>query len=67
MARFHFPLSKAREAEIQKLQRERALKQPAPRIGLSMEEIVEDAGLDDDAFRAIKDRPPRTSGRARVA
>jgi hypothetical protein len=67
-AQFYFPLSKAREAEIRILQRERALQQPALRIGLSTEEIVEDAGLDEDAYLPVRRAATRpTSERARVA
>lgn len=67
-AQFYFPLSKAREAEIRRLQRERALQQPAPRIGLSTEEIVEDAGLDDDAYLPVRRAATRpASERAPVA
>ena len=58
VARFHFPLSKERDAQVTKMQRALAQDQPALAVRLSREEIVEDAGLDDDAYAALA-RPPR--------
>jgi hypothetical protein len=53
VARFYEPLSKRKEAEIQRLQRAR-LARPTADIRLSDEEIVEDAGLDfDDLSQSI--------------
>jgi hypothetical protein len=60
VARFHLPLSKAREFEIQEIQRRRLRVDPVVNIGLTSEEIVEDAGLDDDAFAATR-RAARSS------
>jgi hypothetical protein len=51
LAQFYFPLSKSRDAEIGQLQKARNRSDQRLRIGLTPEEIVEDAGLDDDAFQ----------------
>jgi hypothetical protein len=45
---FHIPPTKLQEAEISAIQRARLRGQPVPDVRLSHEEIVEDAGLDDD-------------------
>jgi hypothetical protein len=60
MARFYFPLTKARDAEIVELQRARieGVGQNLP-ISLAAEEIVEDAGLEDEGYPAPKDAPTR--------
>jgi hypothetical protein len=50
VARFYIPLSKKKEADIREAQRARAKFMKKADIRLSSEEIVEDAGLDDDAM-----------------
>lgn len=50
VAHFYVPLSKTAEAEIRGIQRARLRGLPLPDIRLSDEEIVEDAGLEDDGF-----------------
>jgi hypothetical protein len=68
VARFHFPVSKARDAEIRELQFARTLGQPALRMRLSTEAIVEDAGLDEDAWLAGESRTShKARARSRVA
>ncbi len=52
VAVFHIAPSKAREAEIVLIQRARLRGEPMPDIRLSTEEIVEDAGLDDETVFA---------------
>jgi hypothetical protein len=59
IARFYFPLSKARGAEIGQLQKARNHFDGRPKIGLTAEEIVEDAGLEDDAYPAPEQTPSR--------
>jgi len=50
VARFYVPISKAVEADIRAIQRARLKGLPVPDIRLTEEEIVEDAGLDDEGF-----------------
>jgi len=52
IAPFYYPLTKAREAEIGRLQKARNDPNRKIRIGLTSEEIVEDAGLEDDGYPA---------------
>lgn len=63
VATFHIPPTKAQEAEITVIQRARLHGQPVPDIRLSNEEIVEDAGLDDDGEFAVPLRPATRSAR----
>lgn len=53
VAVFHIAPSKAQEAEIATIQRARLRGEPLPDVHLSNEEIVEDAGLDDDSDFAV--------------
>jgi hypothetical protein len=48
IARFYLPLSKERDKELTKIRYTRARKEVTPTIRLRKEEIVEDAGLDDN-------------------
>jgi hypothetical protein len=48
VARFHIPLPKDAEVEIQQTQRARLKQERAAQINMSADEIVEDAGLEDD-------------------
>jgi hypothetical protein len=48
IAEFYIPLSKAREAEIGQLQKARNQGEQRLQVGLTADEIVEDAGLDDE-------------------
>lgn len=50
IAPFYFPLTKKREAEIGKLQKARNDPNRKIRVSLTTEEIVEDAGLEDDGY-----------------
>jgi hypothetical protein len=50
VARFYVPISKEREAEIRLVQRARLNQLPHPDVRLGEDEIVEDAGLEDDSF-----------------
>lgn len=60
VARFHIAPTKAREAEIATIQRARLRGEPEPDIRLTSEEIVEDAGLDEDTdFVSLTKRPAR--------
>jgi hypothetical protein len=49
-ARFYVPITKEEEAEIRLIQRARLRDKMLPDVRLTDEEIVEDAGLEDDAF-----------------
>lgn len=53
VARFHLPLTKEHEERIRVTQRARIKGEPEIDVRLSIEEIVEDAGLDDDAMSPI--------------
>jgi hypothetical protein len=53
VARFYIPIDKAVEAEIRGIQRARLKGAPLADIRLTEEEVVEDAGLDDDPFIPI--------------
>ncbi len=50
VARFHIPLPKDREAAIRRIQRARLKSEPVADMRLTVEEVVEDAGLDDDGI-----------------
>jgi hypothetical protein len=50
VARFYVPLSKTDEVEIRSIQHARLKGLPLPDIRLTDEEIVEDAGLEDNTF-----------------
>jgi len=63
VATFHIPPTTAQEAEITVIQRAWWHGQPVPDIRLSNEEIVEDAGLDDDGEFAVPPRPATRSVR----
>jgi hypothetical protein len=52
VARYHVPLRREQENEIRRLQRARVKREPVVDIRLTTEEIVEDAGLDDDEVAA---------------
>lgn len=49
-ARHYIPISKQREREIRERQKVLAKSNPIPDVRLTNEEIVEDAGLDDEGF-----------------
>lgn len=66
VARFHLPLSKEQEEVIRRLQRARLEGEPTADIRLSVEEIVEDAGLDDDGL-SPPDRHPAAQRRLRTS
>jgi len=53
IARFYFPLSKAQDGELTKVQRARARPGRQSWMRVPMEQIVEDAGLYDDAFASL--------------
>jgi hypothetical protein len=53
VARFHVPLHKDQEFEIRLVQRTRLHEERAAQINMTAEEIVEDAGLEDDAPSAL--------------
>ena len=65
IARFYFPLTKRRDAEIAELQKAHANRKV--RMNLASEEIVEDAGLDDDCYPASNAAPPRKTPEHRRA
>lgn len=72
VVRFHVPLPKAREEEIRKTQRARLRGQPVVDIRLTSEEIVEDAGLNDEIVYVTSTgtpplHPTRKAKRAREA
>ncbi len=48
VARFYFPLTREVESRIRQIQRERLAQQTTAQINMTEEEIVEDAGLEDD-------------------
>jgi hypothetical protein len=48
VARFYFPLTREIESRIRQIQRERLAQQATAQINMTEEEIVEDAGLEDD-------------------
>ncbi len=48
LARFHVPITKQREIEISRVQRGRLADERGAQINMTDEEIVEDAGLDDE-------------------
>jgi hypothetical protein len=48
VARFHIPIPKQREFEITRIQRGRLKDERTAQINMTDEEIVEDAGLEDD-------------------
>jgi hypothetical protein len=48
VARFHVPIPKQRETEITRVQRSRLKDERTAQINMTDEEIVEDAGLEDD-------------------
>lgn len=62
VARFYVPISKREERDIRRTQQTRLKAQRTARITLSEEEIVEDAGLEDDDFPA----PPLSNNRKKV-
>lgn len=61
VARFYMPLTRAVEAEIRKKQRERLAQERAAVIHMRPEEIVEDAGLEEDVepITPTKRKPSR--------
>ena len=67
IARFYLPLTKARDAEIVQLQKARNDANRPVAIGLTAEEIVEDAGLGDDGYPASEDGPIRKSFEQQMA
>jgi hypothetical protein len=54
VAKFYVPISKKREAEIGEKQHSRANAKKAAEVRLTSEEIVEDAGLNDDVVEPAK-------------
>ena len=48
LAQFYVPISKYSEAEIRRMQQDRLKSERTAHMGLTSEEIVEDAGLEDD-------------------
>ncbi len=65
VARFYVPISKRRESDIRRVQRARLSADKRLRINLTDEEIVEDAGLDDD-FTSTHLARQKTNGRELV-
>lgn len=57
VARFHIPLPKDREEEIRSVQRARLKNEPVVDIRLTVEEVVEDAGLEDDGMLPMAGSP----------
>jgi hypothetical protein len=62
VVRFYVPISKQREADIREMQRARANSVKKADIRLTLEEIVEDAGLNEDVIS-----PRRNNGRRKGA
>jgi hypothetical protein len=54
VAKFHVPLQKEVESEIQRIQRARLKTERTAKINLTAEEIVEDAGLEDDEAATLQ-------------
>jgi len=67
VVRFYFPLPKGHEAEIRKVQKARNDPNRKIRISLTDEEIVEDAGLEDDGYSAAEGAPIRRIRESRMA
>lgn len=63
VARFYPPLSKDRELAIRQVQKTRLKSEPVVDIRLTVEEVVEDAGLDDDGILPAETSPPEPSRR----
>jgi hypothetical protein len=63
VARFHIPLTKDREEAIRRTQRARLKNEPVVDIRLTPEEVVEDAGLDDEVLLPSQDSIPMKATR----
>ncbi len=63
-ARFYVPISKQQEAEIVREQRKRLRSDAQGAIGLTEEQIVEDAGLDEDVLPLSTQTKPKRTKRA---
>lgn len=63
VARFYPPLPKDRELAIRQVQKSRLKSEPIVDIRLTVEEVVEDAGLDDDGILPSETSPPEPSRR----
>ena len=61
VAEFYIPISKKREAEIREKQRSRANSNKTADIRLTSEEIVEDAGLNDDVVEPARHKHKRST------
>jgi hypothetical protein len=59
VGRFYLPMPKEVEAEIQRIQRDRLKVERTAQINLASEEIVEDAGLEEDGLAAAPVAPKR--------
>jgi hypothetical protein len=65
VARFYFPLSREVEGRIRHVQRERLAQQTTAQINMTAEEIVEDAGLEDDVISL--QLPPKRKNKRKAA
>ena len=61
VAKFYVPISKRREAEIWEKQRSRANANKTADVRLTSEEIVEDAGLNDDVVEPAQHKRKRST------